>query len=68
MTQTVANAIIADMAAKIGLRAVFVSEYLADKGYSALDLSRSVVGAAVAGQLVAVNEAIFLNDVLPSFQ
>lgn len=67
MTEATAKLIIADMAGKIGLRVKFVADYLEAHGYNPLDLSRCVIGAAVAGTLIAVNEAIFLDQPLPEF-
>jgi hypothetical protein len=69
LAATVSNQIVADMSAKIGLRAQFVAEYLETMGYTALDLSRSVIGAATQTPpaFLAVSEAIFMDRSLPKF-
>lgn len=64
MTKQVANSIIADMAARLGYRAEFVAEYLNRLGYTPLDLSRAVIGAAVAGTLRGVAATIWNDEPL----
>lgn len=67
LSKAATEALIADLSQKIGLRPQFVKDYLDAQGVAIADLSRAVVGAAVAGKLREVSAAIFNDAALPTF-